>query len=199
MPGTVGQLPANKFFLALILFLLNTGVRINAAMRTPSAGLDLARGWLKVPAHIQKQLSDQHFDLLPLTVEALALISPSRNTTIFEEWPYDRSEKNRKRGKWPALTKRLKRILVNAGIYASVKDVPPTDLFHKMRRCFASFVAAKSSTQTAQDFLGHSDVKVTKPYLDKRISPARPLLSNLLTEMMPAELPTPDPQKRLFD
>lgn len=193
MPGKIGEVPASKWCPALLLFILNTGTRITAVMETPTARLDLERAWVKIPAEIQKHDSDEVFDLLPSTVLALAAIHPHRHARIFDDWPYDRTNG----GKWPALIKLLKRILVKAGIYSSVRDVSSKDLFHKLRRCFASFVNQKAGKRVAQQLLGHSHESVTSLYLDERMDPDRPKVAELLSGM-PVFTP-PDRQRRLFE
>lgn len=90
---TLGGVPAGRWFLALELFILNTGTRISAAMDTPTSGLDLERGWVMIPASVQKHDSDEEFDLLPATVAALRAIDPGRNRRIFDDWPFDRRQR----------------------------------------------------------------------------------------------------------
>lgn len=177
LEGHVGPIPAGDWFTALLLFVFNTGTRISATMNVPTSELDLATGWVYVPAEIQKDREESGFDLLPITVAALAKLQAHERglRRIFDDWPLDRKSRG-----WRALTRRLKMILVSAGLFETIKQVPRRDLFHKWRRCFASNVAAKAGAAVAQDFLGHSAPGVTAAYLDERLI-ARPRLNDILT------------------
>ena len=188
--GDVGSVPAARFFFALELFILNTGTRISAVMETPSAGLDLEGGWVSIPAEVQKHDSDEVFDLLPITVAALRALAPHRNASSFDDWPFDRITRQ-----WPTLNRWQKRIIVDSGLRPSVAEVSEKDLFHKLRRSFATFVAAKGGTHLARVMLGHSHESVTKRYLDDRMM-NRPRLGDLLTEFARVEML--DRQRRLF-
>jgi site-specific recombinase XerD len=193
MPGMVGCVPAGRWHYAHLMFLLNTGTRITAAMETPSAMLDLEQGWVTIPAEVQKHDQDEMFDLLPETVEALRAIQPHRHRRIFDDWPFDRTKRQ-----WPALIKRLKKILVAAGLFPSVKEIPPRlELFHKLRRCFATFIAIKAGKGASRELCGHSDESVTDLYLDPTQMGERPRCRELLAGMLsPAK---PDRQKKLFE
>jgi integrase len=193
MPGFVGDVPAGKWHYAHLMFLLNTGTRITAAMNTPSATLDLDQGWVTVPAEVQKHDEDEVFDLLPDTIEALRAIRPHRHKCIFDAWPYDRSV-----DQWPALLKRLKQMLVRAGLFPSIKDIPKrVEFFHKLRRCFGTFIAIKAGRRAAQEGLGHSHESVTNIYIDDSQMDERPKFRELLADMIVT--PKHDPQKKLFD
>lgn len=183
LEGHVGPTPAGDWFVALLLFIFNTGTRISAAMLTPSKGLNLERGWVLVPAEVQKQDADQEFDLLPITVSALKKIKAGHRARLFDDWPLDRTVRS-----WPALTHRLRQILVSANLYTSIDEIPRRDLFHKWRRCFASYVASKAGKAVAQEFLGHSCSSVTDRYLDDEIM-TRPMLRDLLPEPKIEPLP----------
>lgn len=193
MPGFVGSVPAGRWHYAHIMFLLNTGSRITASMQTPSAGLDLENGWVTVPAEVQKHKDDEVFDLLPETIEALRAIQPHRHKRIFDDWPFDRRIRQ-----WPTLNRRLKRMLVAAGLFPSVKEIPKrVELFHKLRRCFGTFIAIKGGKRASQEMLGHSHESVTKAYLDPSQVQDRPRCRELLADMIIA--PRDDRQRRLFD
>jgi integrase len=156
---------------ALLLFLVNTGTRITAAMLTPSRLLDLQRGEVTIPAAVQKHKSDEIFDLLDVTVEALKAINPQQHETIFGAWQYD----DRANGKWRTLTKRLKRMLVKAELFPSIKDIPKfKHLFHKLRKCFATFIKIKYGKQAATLMCGHSGGTVTDRYIDETQTGDRP-------------------------
>lgn len=172
MSGMVGTVSAGRWFLALELFVFNTGTRITAAMETPTSGLDLDRGWIVIPAEVQKHDSDEHFDLLPATVAALKAIQPHRNVRIFDDWPYDRGCRQ-----WPTLNRWQRRVLRSAGLSDTRKD-----LFHKLRRSFATFIAHKGGKELARELCGHSHQSVTDLYIDERMS-NRPRVADLLGDV----------------
>jgi integrase len=164
--GTIGPLgqpgvPAHRWAPAMLLGIYNTGLRISAWMNTPTAGLDLAAGTLLVPAEVQKQDADQLIWLLPVVREALAAIEPHRNARMGDDWPHDRSQRG-----WRALNHLLKKLLVSAGIYSSVAQVPSRDLFHKFRRTHGSYIANAAGEDAARQSLGHSHASVTRRYVD---------------------------------
>lgn len=156
------EVRASTFHLAHSWFVYNTGARIDAVMRTPLYKLDLDRGEVQLPAYAQKQNAEQTFDLLPETIEALKRLRLfdryPPEATIFADWPYDPTP-----GSWQILTKRYKQILTGAGLTCG-----PKDLFHKLRRTFATFLAIDQGIVAAQQWLGHSSVTVTWKYIDMR-------------------------------
>jgi integrase len=188
LPGYVGPVPAGVFFSGLILFVLNTGCRITSVMRTPLKCLDLDRGTVIVPAENQKHRADEPFPLTPECVQVLRMFRFDNRPggppeTVFGDWPFDR---NRPAGSiaWVSLTRRLRRILVAAGLFKSEREVSPGDLWHKFRKTMASHVAAKLGRAAAQALLGHSDLKVTERYLDDRIV-SRPDVRTALPSLVP--------------
>ena len=162
LPGMVGAVPANVFWPSLYWAVFNTGCRISAVMLTPTQKLDLAGGWIKVNAEVQKHRADMVFDLLPETKQALSMLDAHGRglARIFDDWPYDRT---RRTGKWRTLTGYLRKHLEAAGL-SSTED----DLWHKIRRTFATYIAAKAGIAVAQSMLGHSHQRVTKRYIDPR-------------------------------
>jgi integrase len=197
MPPIEGSIWTCRHDYALVLFILNTGTRITATMLTPSALLDLQAGEVKVPAEAQKHKSDQVYDLLPITIDALKAIEPWKSHTIFEAWPYD----NRQQRKWRTLTTRLKLMLVKAKFFPSLDAIPKyTELWHKLRRCFVTFVAMKHGLKAAQELCGHSTESVTKGYRDQSQAGTRPSVCEALADMIkPPAAAKVDPQKMLFD
>jgi site-specific recombinase XerD len=159
MPGMVGTVPAGQWWKALILFVYNCGTRISATMAVPSNLLNLETGYVLVPAEVQKQRADQRFDLLPETIRALKAIDPFRNECIFDDWPFDRTQPQFK-----ALNNGLKCILRQAGL-------PCTrfDMWHKIRRTFATMTTIHAGKAFASEMLGHSCMRITEAYLDKRL------------------------------
>lgn len=169
--GMVGNVPAGIWLPALVLFVINTGCRITSVMRTPLACLDLEQGTVIVPAENQKHGADEPFPLTPECREALRVLVwwPMREppALIFGDWPYDPWHPSRTA--WPTLNGRLRTIIVRAGLRKTCKEVTRKDLWHKLRRTMASYVAARLGKAAAQQLLGHSSPGVTERYLDDRI------------------------------
>lgn len=180
---------------ALVCFILNTGTRITATMLTPKSGLDFDSGEITVPAAVQKHDSDEIFDLLPITLDALKSMHSSPDGRLFGHWAYD----DRINGKWRSLTNRLREILVRAGLFASVAEIPKrVNMFHKFRKCFATFVRLKHGKQAATELCGHSGGTVTDAYLDVTQTGDRPSCREALADII--VLPKqPDRQSKLFD
>lgn len=155
----VGDVPGPVFWTALLWFIYNTGVRITAVMETPCNAVDLSSRLAVVPAEVQKQRADQVFQLLPETVDALRELGIHRQGCLFDCWPYDRTVVQ-----WPSLTLNYRRILSRAGL-----PVGATQMFHKLRRTTASYVAARLGRSAATKLLGHSCESVTARYLDPRL------------------------------
>jgi integrase len=169
MPGTVGESPAGVFWPALIWADLNTGFRITALMSVRSEDVDLDQATIKVRPEYQKDRAGQTIDLLPETVEALRSLNYRHLPRVFDDWPYDRGQEQ-----WKTLNKGLRQILARAGLPATSRD-----LWHKIRRTFATYIAAASDVETARVLCGHSHSRITRRYLDQR-KLTRPLVANLL-------------------
>ncbi len=185
--GTIGvdHVPANVWGPSLLLFILSTGVRISAAMATPTSRLDLQRGEVLIRAETQKQRADQRFQLLPSAVGYLRKLDAHGRglVRVFDDWPSDRGVES-----WPYLNRWLRKIICAAGLRKRRKDCTRTDLFHKLRKTFATQVASRSGLPTACAMLGHSSMDVTKRYIDKR-QMSSPDIRELLTDPL-AERPT---------
>lgn len=156
--GTIGGVDASLFWLSLVLFIYDTGLRISAAMETRTSSLDLVTRWLLVPSQLMKNRADQMFRLHTDTIAAMAASRPESRELLFP-WPHDRTVHS-----WPSLNLAFRKILKRAGL--------PTDrkcLFHKLRRTSASHLAAVAGRSAAQSHLGHSAASVTEAYLDPRI------------------------------
>jgi integrase len=154
MPGFVVDVRAADWWVALILTVYDTGLRIGAALALRTEWLDLRSGYLWVPAEVQKQNADQTFKLAPDTLAALDRINPARRDVLFAS-THDRHE----------LCNWYRVILQRAGLPHGEKD-----LFHKLRRTSASYIARYGGTLAATEHLGHSSARVTGHYLDPRIS-----------------------------
>lgn len=153
-PGTLCDVPAGAWWVALHLVAWDTGERIGAVRDLEWAHADLAGGYVLVPAELRKgRRRDRLYKIAPDTVAALRAIRLPARTQIFP-WPYSRTY----------LWYRYNRILRRAGL--------PTDRhakFHRIRRSVASHYEAAGGNAT--ELLGHSCRSVTLAYLDPRIVP----------------------------
>jgi integrase len=148
-PGQICGIPKRTFFPALVLTLYEAGLRLSAALSLLVEHLD-PRGFLFVPAELQKQGADQVFQLHPETLAAIRATEPADRKMLFP------SSTDRK-----TLWKALRDILKRAGLPHGSRD-----MFHRFRRTSASHVAAALGTDAAVRHLGHSGVGVTRVYLD---------------------------------
>ena len=151
-PGVIDDtVPAGHFWLALLLVLYETGLRVGAVMQLERKALDVKTRWLHVPAEVQKHSCDQRFRLHPETLEAVKAVLKAGTSKRLFPWPQRRE----------ALYRAMRRILDRAGLPSGRRD-----LFHKVRRTSATAVADKLGRAAAQDHLGHSAMFVTEMYLD---------------------------------
>ncbi|HEX5105780.1 MAG TPA: tyrosine-type recombinase/integrase, partial [Pirellulaceae bacterium] len=143
--GYIGDVPACYWWPALILMVYSTGVRIDAIMRIRSADLDLEQRVVRVQAETQKDKAEQRFTLLPDVCGVLGRIRPERLPCVFDDWPLDRTAKARARNGWDALRRAFRKLLAKA-------ELPTTsrDLWHKLRRTFATEVTLSSGLKVAQ-------------------------------------------------
>lgn len=151
--GTIGEAPANLWWLGLHWVLWSSGERIGALLEIGPEAFDAKRGELFVPAEARKgRRKPKFYPLLPQAVEVLKLMQAFQRERLFP-CPFDRT----------TLYNRYKRILKAAGL--------PTDRkckFHKMRRSFASYIEAAGGNATVA--MGHSSRRVAeRSYLDPRI------------------------------
>jgi len=169
-PGKIAGIPAPLWWSGLLLVLYDTGLRIGAALALRWEDYRTAPRPHVIARHeTQKQKADQLLDLADETVAALnslaqhlafanvADIPPAARDCVFP-WPHDQGRPN-----WPTLTRRFRKILAAAGLPAGRRD-----LFHRLRRTTASYLAAAGAN--AQHRLGHSSATVTAAYLDPRIT-----------------------------
>ncbi|MBX3448203.1 MAG: site-specific integrase [Planctomycetaceae bacterium] len=152
-PGAVCGIPAGRYWVALILTLYDTGLRIAALMAARTSDLN-EDGWLSVPAEVQKQDADQAFRLHADTLAALQATDFRSRELLF---PFHQPE-------WRAtLIARYRRILKRAGLARGRRD-----LFHKLRRTCATAICDRHGWVAAQQHLGHSTLDMTKRYVDPR-------------------------------
>lgn len=152
LAGTVGRVPAGRWWQALLLTLYDTGLRIEAVLGLEVTQFDRDSRDLVVPAELQKQRAEQSFRLHPDTVAAIAETDPEGRSLLFG-------------GVYCVVTlqRRLREILKAAGLPHGRRD-----LFHKMRRTSGTAVAQAMDELAAKAHLGHSSLQVTSRYLDPR-------------------------------
>jgi integrase len=169
--GWVGPVPAPVWFQALLGVLFYSGERITAVLRVEKEAWQ--RPWLAVPAEARKgsrkpatyQLPDHVADLIDQ-------VSRHDQPQLFF-WP---ASDTALRERWKVITRR-----------AGLGDGPEVQ-FHALRRSFASHVQAAGGS--ARDALGHSSEKVTRRYLDPRITQAgQPAPWQLLPRIWVADEP----------
>ncbi|HET6917808.1 MAG TPA: site-specific integrase [Acidimicrobiales bacterium] len=150
--GTVGGIPACDWWVGLLLVMYDTGLRAGAATALRSA--DLKPPYILARAESSKSKADQIFKLSADALSLLAETRPPERELLFPhghapEWPF----------------RRLRSIIRRAGFECGRRD-----LFHKLRRTSASYLALVAGKAAAQDHLGHSGPKVTAAYLDPTIT-----------------------------
>ena len=171
--GYVGPIPARVWFQALLGVLFYSGERITAVLRVQKTAW--SRPWLAVPAEARKGSRKPATYALPDHVADLVdQVSKHDQPTLFF-WP---ASDTALRERWKVITRR-----------AGLGDGPEVQ-FHALRRSFASHLSAAGGN--AREALGHSSEKVTRRYLDPRITEAgRPAPWQLLPRIWPGDLEGP--------
>jgi integrase len=165
--GYVGPVVAGIWFKALLGVLFYSGERITAVLRV---GRDRwQRPWLSIPAEARKGSRKPATYQLPDDVADLVDQVAAHDQQQLFFWPACDT----------ALRTRWKRITKRAGL----GDGPEVQ-FHALRRSFASHLDAGGGN--AREALQHSSEKVTRRYLDPRITQAgRPAPWQLLPRIWP--------------
>jgi integrase len=137
---------------ALFLTLYDTGERIEAALSIEWSGVDLVGRTIMIPAEVRKgKTSDRLYKIAADTAAALELLPRDKRRMFW--WPYCHE----------TLYNRLKVMMLKGGLPADRKSK-----FHRMRKTTASHFEALGGNAT--EFLGHTSRKVTRAYLDPRIT-----------------------------
>jgi integrase len=169
-----------RHWVALVMVIYDTGLRISACLELATTQLCLSRGVLRVEAEQQKDDEEMVIGLHPQTVACLHAALESPRDLIFP-WPFS------KREIWPQY-----RVIVDrAGLPSSRRD-----LFHKIRRTSASWLESVRPG-AATSHLGHGDRKTTEAYLDPEITGTCVNAAELLPRFNVA-VPKASPQLRLF-
>jgi len=158
VPGTLGDVPANVWWPALLLTLFDTGERVGAVLQLTWNDVDLRQGWIRFRAETRKgRGSDSMARVAPDTRRWLRKLERARGTVFL--WPLSRTH----------LWTHYGRLLMKAGL--------PDDRLHKfhcVRKTTASHLEAAGGNAT--DALRHSSRRITLVYLDPRIcQPPQPV------------------------
>ncbi len=153
--GTIGVIPASRFWSALILVLYDSGIRFRSAVLLPWSAIDLRSRWLTVPAELMKNRAEQRFYLHEQTIEAISEIRRPKRELLFPVPMHKRT-----------FYKLYHRLLRKAGLPDSRRD-----LFHRIRRTSATHLAAAVGVEQACRHLGHSALSVTMGYIDNSLMP----------------------------
>lgn len=163
LDGRVGPHRQSEWFSALLWMVYNSGWRIAATLAVERTWCDLAAGVVRIEPEVQKDDEGQIVTLLPETIAALRpLLAPraAPPSHIFGDWPY--ADKNRR-----VLTKLLRRCLLRAELFESPDEITRRDLWHKLRRTFATqMYIATGDVELVRRMLGHSSIEVTYRYID---------------------------------
>lgn len=173
----IGAVSLAAFAQAWILTQYNTGSRVSALMAVRWDRIDLTQGLLILKAEDTKDREEQRISLKAGTVAALAALRVANLDGPFDCWPYDRPGTDGRRRPWRALILLLKKITYCA-LVDSDQDVNTVtgkqvrhvigrrDCTHKIRRSFATEIAAREGIKVAQQLLGHASEKTTEAYID---------------------------------
>ncbi|HZZ70909.1 MAG TPA: tyrosine-type recombinase/integrase [Pirellulales bacterium] len=150
----VRGIPQALYWRALLLVAYWTGLRRRSLLELKWSNLDLATGWLNVPGQAVKNRVGKKLRLGPDAIAALLEIRRPNRELIFPSgsagWFY----------------RRLDRIFAAAGLSAKSGKTRGPHRLHKMRRTAATIVARERGLSAASEFLGHSNLDVTRRYID---------------------------------
>lgn len=159
----IENVPANVWWPAFVLLLYYTALRVSAALALRSEHMNWSTGELFVPGTIQKHRADWSFQLPPALIELL-IQSGAKGRSLLLPHRYN----------LPAIRNRYGRILKGARLPTGRRN-----MFHKIRRTSATFLADALGEAAAMQHLGHSALSVTRTYLDptkiRRIDVAKAL------------------------
>lgn len=172
------KISAGLWMHTIISTLYFTGLRISSLMLTPTVKLDLAAKGVLVPASVQKHRTDQFFPLPDDVIAAWRELDVHGRGVLRlgDDWPYDRHGKISGRpaysSGWTTLNAWLRRCLRAAGLVLEDESNFRRQLWHKLRRTFATHLAVAKGTEAARRWLGHSSFEVTMRYIDLRFMPS---------------------------
>lgn len=150
-----------RHWVALLLVIYDTGLRISSALKIKTTQLSLERATLRSPAEDQKDGEELVFPLHAQTVLAIRDALEAPRDLLFP-WPFSRE----------VIWRRYEEILIAAQLLpANASDAERRRAkFHKLRRTSASWLESVCPG-AATAHLGHSDRSTTvKSYLDPEIT-----------------------------
>lgn len=185
--GEIAAVPADAWWLALLLTVYDSGGRITAVMSARWSDLNVETRTLRLRAEHQKQGEDQ---LILLHVDTLRCLlrlwtHGKKPDEMLFRWDRD-PQRN-----WVALRRHYKRILHRAELPTSRKD-----LFHKLRRTNATQTTLVAGRAAATEQLGHSSGALLKFYLDSEQMPAADAADRIARPLLPDLAPR---QRLLFE
>lgn len=146
---TVLKADDNKTVAAIIMFLLNTGARLNEALTATWKNIDQDRGIWKVDA---KKSKSKKARTIPLNDSALWILEQLKS---HGESPY----------LFPSPVTGLPYVTITRSWYRIREAAGLTVRIHDLRHTFASLLVSNGrSLYEVQSILGHSDPKVTMRY-----------------------------------
>lgn len=164
-PGEMAGIPLSQFYPALILTIVNTSLRISAALSLKTADVDLAGRWMIVRAGRQKQKAEQFFGISERTAAAIEAIYDPARLWLFP---------------WVAAPITLRRHFERMCKTAGVPAGGHSGVWHR-GRVTAVTHAWCVSPEYARQLAGHPSIDTTaKHYVDPRIArPAAAVACNL--------------------
>lgn len=148
----IAGLPANLWWVGLLLVIYNTAGRIGAILQLRTDDVNLDTGRIMLRAECSKTLTDQPFTLDPATVAILRQFEGTKRELLF---PFPFCE--------PTLYIYFRRLVKAAGL-----PVEKRNAFHKLRRTVATLSEIHIGAGAATGILGHSSRAVTiRSYIDR--------------------------------
>lgn len=152
LAGQMRHLPVSRrnWWRSLLLFLYDTGLRVNAALRCETCDVDMIRRCCRVLATHDKTWEERIVAFSPQTAHAmLPLLSLGQK--VVWPWPWTRRH----------LWYEFKSILAVAGV-SSGRYVG----FHRMRKTHATQAVIVAGWEAARASLGHASLRQTEAYVD---------------------------------
>ena len=173
-----------RFFVALFLCGYDSGLRLGSLLGIRRQDWNSSRREITVDAAHQKHRVAQSFVVSKETADAIHAMLADCQATAEElpeflfHWPARRDQ----------LFYHVRRILKNAGLYCAGEDT-----FHRIRKTSATHLAAAIGLEAACRQLGHSDVSMTKRYVDPRHTSQFNAAEHLPRPSIRNFLPSPNP------
>ncbi len=162
----VSGIDRGRYFHAILLVVYWTGLRAGTLLKLKRQDCDLETGWLSARGKDMKNRRGKRYRLGPDAIEAVRQIWLPERELLFP-WPH--------RPYW--FHQQIRRIMEAAGVTSSRATMTR---LHKLRRTFATLIAAKKGVAAASEMLGHSNLDVTLRYIDPNKMPG-----NDMTEVLP--------------